>query len=540
MIGKTLSAALVAALIHSPLASAQVPAWRVVAGEDGRIITPGMPDGTGRAFADQALGDAGGNLIGLRIASPSSLAGYWAYQSGAFTRYTQLNVTGTTGPGRTGAEAAHVFQSINNGWGGTSPDGQRLIFGRAGEPGSTTTASYAVWRWNGTGNIEIARSQTDGLLGPGLGAGWRFADSSSFASAYPLPGGSAVLDTNLLSPTNATGYAVVKHQPGVGNRPCIRAGATEATLAPGLAAGDSFSSGWDLNSDISVTRDGRVYASLSASGSRAGIWEICSGAPRAIVVDDEISSRGPDIGIATATFEAGFGPAFPASGNQFYFYSLFRRTSGASIETGLFWHDGSRNRPMAFNDTVGYYGPNWNGTTWLSFSPGTISANGIYTAFSARMQTGDGGNPTGFWRVRAGQRPELVALIEIPGQFGPEPNRTWASFGASAVLANGDIVLEARTNPGNVAALWLLEPGGTPRKLLEAGQPISIATTTGPVSTTVSSFDVPGTTGSASSRGRDGWIGADGTMLLVVTVPSYGEVLITAQASDRIFESTLE
>lgn len=534
-----LSAALAAALIYAPLAAAQAPSWRIVAGEDGRVVTAGMPNGMGRSITDEILGDAGAELVGLRVSSPDSLAGYWARQAGAFVRYAQLGIAGATGPGRAGAEAAHVFKTIVSGDGAASVDGQRLFLARAGDAGSTTNDSYGIWRWNGTSNVEIARGQTDGALGPGLGAGWRFADTSTFATARALPGGNAIFDADLLSPTNASGHGVVRHVPGVGNRPCVRAGATEAALAPGLAAGDSFQGYWDMLGNLSVTRDGRVYGVFDASGSRGGIWEICAGNPRAIAVDDETGTRGPDIGIATAMFANDFEPAYPGLANHLYFFNYFRRTAGAVTEYGLFWHDGTRNRPLAYADTSGYYGPNWIDSSWQWFNNETLSANGAYVAFSARVQTSDGGNPTGFWRVRAGQRPELVALIGIPGSYGPEPNRTWVSFGASAVLANGGIVLEARTNPGDVNALWLLEIGRAPRKLLEPGQTVSIATTTGTVQTTVSAFDLPNN-GSDNSRGRDRWIGTDGSVLVSATVPNYGEVLLLTQASDRIFRATQE
>jgi hypothetical protein len=533
-----LGAALAAALLYAPLAAAQTASWRVVAGEDGRVVTAGLPNGTSRSFYDEILGDAGADLVGLRISSPDSLAGYWARQLGAFVRYAQLGVAGTTGPGRSGAEAAHVFQTIYSGAGAASPDGRRLLTARAGEAGSTTNSSYGMWLWDGTRNLEIARAQTEGLLGPGFGPGWRFADSSTFATGRALTGGSAVLDASVLSPTNGSSHAIVKYVPGIGNKPCVRAGTADAALAPGLAAGDTFQTNWDMYADLSVTRDGRVYGVFDASGSRGGIWEICSGAARAIAVDDETGARGPDLGIATATFTNEFEPAYPGLGNQFYFFNYFRRTSGAVSEYGLFWHDGTRNRPLAYWDVSGYYGPNWGDATWANFNPDSLSANGAYAAFNARVQTADS-SPTGFWRVRTGQRPELVAVIGIPGTYGPEPNRTWANFGASAVLANGGLVLEARTNPGDVNGLWLLEPGRAPRKLLEPGQTISIATTTGTVQTTVSAFDLPGE-GSDNSRGRDRWIGMDGTVLVSAIVPIYGEVLLATQASDRIFRDGLE
>ena len=45
--------------------------------------------------------------------------------------------------------------------------------------------------------------------------------------------------------------------------------------------------------------------------------------------------------------------------------------------------------------------------------------------------TGDGGTPSGLWRVRAGGAPELVALFDLTGAYGPEPGRSWSSCRAA-------------------------------------------------------------------------------------------------------------
>jgi len=537
---KKLAAALAAALIHAPLALGQTTTWRVAAGEDARIVVPGLPNGIGRWFADILYGDVGQGQIGFRMVTPDSLAGYWSQQGGSFVRYTQLGVTGNLGPGRSGSEAGNVFLNIYTGDGAAAPGGQRTFLGRAGDSGSPATASYGVWRWDGVRNVEVARSLAGDPLGPGLGAGWTFPNSSTFATARAYgTGGQVLLDADVSSPTGASGHALIRHVPGSNNQPCLRSGATEAALAPGLTAGDSFQNNWSLLGNISVSSAGRVYGSFDATGSRSGIWELCAGAPRALAVDDEPGARGPAIGLATATFASTFQPPYPGLPGQFYFFTYFRRTTGATSEYGLFQHDGSANRPIAYPDASGYYGPNWFDATWRTFNEDSLSAGGEYAGFSASMTTTDGGNPTGFWRVRAGRRPELAALIGIPGQYGPEPNRTWRAFGASAVLANGDIVLEARTDPGDISGLWLLESGRAPRKLLETGQAVAVPTTTGVQSTTVTSFDLPGS-GSDHGRGRDRWMGADGTLLVTATVANYGTVLLTTQASDRIFRNGID
>lgn len=538
MLNRKLAAALVAALIHAPLTSAQTVNWTVVAGDDGRVITAGLPNGTGRNITDSILGDAGRNQVGFRISSPDNLAGYWAYQQGAFARMTELGVSTPRGPGRSGSEAAHVFLNVYTGNGAAAPDGQRAFSGRAGEAGNTATATYGVWRWDTTRNVEAARTLTDGPLGPGLGPDWEFPNDSGFAVARSLNGGGILMDVSLKSPTGGSGRGIVKHVAGQGNVPCLRIGATEAALAPGLAAGDSFQTPYSIDDNIAVTAAGRVYGVFNASGSRAGIWEICNGAPRVIAVNGQTGTQGPSIGIATATFTTSMEAPYPGIPGQFYFFSSFRRTSGANSEYGLFWNDGTSNRAMAFADASGYHGPNWLNATWRNFDTTSLSTSGAYAAFSASVNTDDS-TPTGFWRVRAGQRPQVLALIGLTGQYGPEPNRTWRSFGASAVMSNGDLLLEARTDPGDTYALWLFEVGRAPRKILAPGQAISMTTTTGTVQTTVSDFDIANG-GSDHSRGRDLWVGADGTVLINASVPNYGDALLTAKTSDRIFRTDFE
>lgn len=135
-----------AVLSGAPLAYAQVVAWRIVAGESGTVVSPGLPAGVGRTLTDITLGDVGADLVGLRITNQSTLTGYWARKQGTLVRYTQAGVTGNLGPGRTGTQSTHVFTDVGGGWRGASPDGQRVFAAQAGPPGSPTAATDGIWR----------------------------------------------------------------------------------------------------------------------------------------------------------------------------------------------------------------------------------------------------------------------------------------------------------------------------------------------------------------------------------------------------------
>ena len=534
-------AALAVASIQATGAIAQTVPWRVVAAESSGVVVAGLP-AAGRYIYDVSVGDVGSGLVGLRVSSPDSSAGYWARQQGTFKRYTQVGVTGAYGPGRSGAEATHVFSSVTSGGSGAGADGQRAFLARAGAPGAPEGATWGLWRWNTAQNVEVARVLTDGALGPGLGAGWVFPNASDFTSGRMMNGGRVLLDADVTSPTGASSHLIAKHVPGQGNQPCMRAGATDPLLAPGLSAGDSFGSSWSF-SNLALTPEGRVYGDFSASGSRAGIWEICAGAPRAIAVNAEAGVRGPDIGIATATYTSEIYPPYPGNDGAIVFFAYFRPTSGDSSRLGLFRNDGAGNRPLAMNDATGDYGPHWEGSTWRVFNTDSLSVAGEYAAFSGGVTTSDGGDPNGLWRARKGGAPELVALIGLTGSYGPEANRTWRSFGASAVLANGDIVLEAQTDPGDEHALWLLQGGHAPRRILQNGQNVGVPTATGTVQAALTSFDLPNG-GALTSRGGDGWIGLDGTILIAAGINGYsGTSWLMAQPSnpiDRIFRNGFE
>ncbi len=536
-----------AAATAPALAGAQAVSWNAVIADNAAVNAPGLPAGT-RGFTDDLLGDVGAGFVGARLTSPGTSAGYWAMKQGTWVPYTKLGVAGAAlGPGRSGAEAGHVFLDVASGGSGAGADGQRALIGRAGNPGDATTATWGVWRWNRNGNLEVARGLTDGDLGPNMGNGWTWQNtSSSFAAARSMNAGHLLISGYVTTPSAQSRLYLAKAVPGQRMVPCAMKDSTDPAVAPGLAAGDTFDTTWSMD-DLSVTPDNRVYGALHASGGRDGIWRLCAGAPRALIVDEEqgtgnASSRGPDIGVATAVFGS-MDPAHPGDDGDFFFFAYYRETPSGTSRYGLFHHGADGNRALARNETSGAQGPGWpGGATWGTFANDTLTSAGEWAAFRATISTSDGGSPSGLWRVRAGESPAIAAVLGVTGVYGPEQNRTWDAFYGSAVLANGDIVIQARTQPGSEYAIWLLKTDGSKQRLLKAGSNVSVPTTGGVVQASVSSYDLPGAA-AAYSRGRDSWIAADGSMLIDVNLASYGHALVTARLPnpiDRIFRNGFE
>jgi len=529
----------------SPSSAQNNTTWQVINGERSEVLAADLPPGTSRSFADVAVGDAGVGQFGFRVTAPAALEGYWASRNGRFVRYTQVGAGGALGPGRGGAEAGHQFLSVNSGQGDASADGQRAFVARAADPANPNAASYGLWRWNGNSNVEIARGDTDGVLGPSLGAGFRFPNSQGFAEARMTNAGVTVINASVNSPSNVSSQVLLKHVPGQGNRPCLQTGSIDPALSPGLTGTDTFmtfNAGLDR---VAVTANGRIHARLVSSTLREGIWELCNGAPLALAVTGESGPRGPDVGVLSASFvDIGLAAPQPSGAAGFVFLAQWRTAPATTNLPGLFRFDGSSNRGLAYPEASGYFGPNWMNATWRSFSGDSLAVAGPYVAVVASVNATDGGTPSGLWRVRAGERPELVALIGIStAPYAPEAGRTWRDFEALAVLSNGDIVLEATTNPNNTKDLWILQPGQSPRRLLSSGQALSVPTAQGPTPTTLSNFDLPDG-GARFSDGSDGWIGADGTMFMAVNSTTLGRLHITQRLPvpdpDSVFESGFE
>ena len=508
---------------------AQALVWSLVAAEPTRIPAPELPVGT-RNFFDASVGDYGAGQFGFRVLGPEAANGYWVNRNGALVRITQLATSGVFGPGRSGAEVAHQFDSVTSGASSIGPDGQRSFLARAGDPADAAGATNGIWRWNGAQNIEIARGGASGQLGPGLSADWRFINERSFVDeARMMQGGQALVHADVFSAAVTRSRLIARHVPGIGNQPCMQTGVSGGALAPGLQAGDRWL-GVTNSTGIGLSIDGRVYmrniAVLSGPRNIAGIWELCNGAPRALAVVRESGARGPNIGVVGAQFEDLYPtvafPPLPDRGNGVYFFSQYCKTvnpcdSPLGVpQVGLFHHQSGSNDGIAYNDASGFYGPNYLNSRWKFFNGPSLSVAGLYSSFISSISTTDTTDLTGLWRLRSGQRPELAALIgSSVAAYAPEPGRTWKSFAGSAVFSNGDVVLAARTDPGDSYGIWLLPRGGAPRRVLEQDQILTLQTANGPIQEKVGSIALEAS-GAGYASGIDDWVGADGTLLLSV------------------------
>ena len=510
-------------------AGAESESWQVVIAKNPAVVVPGLPS-MPRNYGDVLLGDAGAGWVGARLIT-SGYEGYWAYRNGTWMQYVKNGVTGALGPGRTGGESAHVFLEYDAGFGDAGFDGQRVFVAKAGSPSEPANGTWGVWRWDRQQNVELVRILTDGPLGPGLGAGWTYKSASTF-DARSMNGGRVLVNADVTSPTNQTNRLLVMSIPGQGVQPCLLRGSTARPLAPNLLADDRFDASWSLSA-IAATPGNRVYGTFSAS-SGEGIWEVCSGAPRPIAATGRTDDLGPDIGTATAVFASSFTAPRPGTEGSVYFFANFRPSSNESSRAGLFWNDGATNRPLAWNDAEGAYGPHWLDATWSSFDRASLMSAGRWSAFTASTTTGDGATQRGLWRVNAGGTPEPVALLHLSGDYAPAAGRTWESFSATAILTNGDILVSADTNPEGEHALWLLKRGEPPRRILVTGQTVSIRTAAGIVADTVTSFTLDTSGPALYGGGADSWVGMDGSVLVQITTATYGSARMIAVVSNPL------
>lgn len=514
---------------------AQLATWRVVSGTESTVVLPGLPAGT-RLMYDEAVTNTGQPRFGMRLGSPTPAVGYWANTAGIWQQYAAENVADVRGPGRAGAEAKHQFLSLANSWGMAAADGQRLFAARASDPAQTLFASYGLWRFDGARNVEFARASTDGVLGPGLGINWTFPNNSNFPEGRMLAGGQAIFQNDVTSPGGATTRMIAKHVPGLGNVPCMRVNATEAALAPGVTTGDSFLNFSSFATRLMVSPSGRAIARFTTSASIEALFELCNGAPRALAVTQETGNRGPQVGQPNAVFTAfSTVPTLHGVDRDFFYIATWRVAPNPNRES-LFRHINGQNIGIAYNESSGFNGPNLQGvglqgSTWNDFSDSDLTTTSDYSAFVASVNTPESTTLSGVWRVRAGQRPEPLALLNLTsGSYIPEAGRSWRSFDSLAVFANGDVLLNASTNPNNVRDLWLLRSGQPPQRVLSNGTQVTVPTSQGNVQSTVSTISIPDG-GATHGYGQNSWVTPDGVLLVRVSSSPSGTLLITNKAA---------
>jgi hypothetical protein len=477
------------------------------------------------SIADQGAGD-----LGFLLTNAAAANGHWSNMTGPLRQFAAINVADATGPGRTGAEAGHVFFEWN-GASDSSGNGRRSFIARAGsqlQPASVAT--WGVYQFNGTANAEIARVGNVGALGPNLAAGWQFNTSGNpFDRVLPVGTNRVVITATVDSPTNSFLSGIVMHVTGTGNVGCAAINLT-GPLAPG--ANLTFN---QLNATV-ASKTGQVYTRGrqvdSSFINSEGIWRICDGSPVAKALSRVTGPLGPGLAVSTGIFTQIQNSIAPAVGDSLYFGAAGQETvgSGAVPFDGIFHHDGSTNTPVALRSVQGPLGPKFPGFVFSQFSGIDLQAAGPYglmrTFINGVVTTSD--SREGLWRVTRSGGAEPIALIATDGALAPNSTRRWSAFFNQAIVENGDVLVIANTNlaaGGDLRrGLWRLRPNRAPESVMTVGDRVTVNTASGPqlLAITEVTTVVPGFGLTQAYAGEDAWVNSDGSALVEVNLAGYG------------------
>jgi hypothetical protein len=333
-----------------------------------------------------------------------------------------------------------------------------------------------------------------------------------------LSSGAVVIDTEVVSPSAQVLRSVHQHTPGAGNSACWIAGSALPSVGPNLGNSASFS----VLRDTVILDGSQVFAwartnATSALGFEAGVWRICNGAPAPIALTLRTGALGPNIGIPSAYFADINSNVRNGGSGELLFSGDWVAGVGFAAGSGIFRQRNGVNTLIAKRDDAGTLGPNWQGARFSSYVPASLIGAGPHAAFAATAKTPDNTLFEGIWRIRPNGNPEPVALVGVPGAFGPKPTQSFQSIGQWTILANGDVIAECFVS-GSVNGLYLFRVGQVPQLILSAGQLIPVTTSTGSVQASVISFSLPNPmddTGPSSRAwaGIDSWAGTDGSVL---------------------------
>lgn len=508
---------LLALLATSPALSGTVAAqrWTLVASDNPAFPTPGI--GSVAVLPIQpALNDADGQSLRMQLDPNASIGGTWLRTGSGFVPVARRFTSGALGPARQGAESNHQFIDLTQ-FEDAGPGPGTTFLASAGEPGGSAP-TFGLWRWQDGRNLELARYGTDGALGPGLGAGWRFRGTNVSAMALNTGPNGAALAQSVSSPTDAVRAALVLLRPD-GNRPCLLQDDPSAALGPNLGDGSAF-----LFGTYRTARHGERWF-VNATASREGLWQVCGGPPRPIAVVQGSGSLAPDVGTASARFTTIRTLPRPLADEALAFIASYDIDGSGPmpIRGGLWRHRAGSNQLLAqTGDGSVAFGPNYQDAVFefIDNVSASFDAAGTFIALETSALTPQNQRINGLWRWRAGTPAEPVALEGQGGAVAPGPGQAFTRIDRWKLFANGDIVAEAQVS-GGPSGLYLFAPGRAPRLVLAAGQSITLDGIGSPSAATVDAFALleGSDIGAADSAiGVDGWSSDDGTIALSATI----------------------
>lgn len=428
------------------------------------------------------------------------------------------------GPGRGGSEAGHVFNTL---WGQhySTRTGAQLFLGLAGPVGQVNTTP-GLWLNDGVRNIELARADTDGALGPNLGPGITLIGTTgngnlALGRLQVLPDDALALEADINAPSRKD--VILQRRYAGSFSACALEGSADPSLAPGVSAPDA-----DQFVELSgLARDagGELYSYgavrlFVVSPTRVGIWRVCAGPPAARALTGNRAALGPGIaGSPLAEFFSFSGELSPLGGNTLLFFARARldgSTSTSPLVDGLFFNDGQGNRPILILGQGGALGPGVANHSFRRLD--SFKGEGFAALLAEVRENGSTLDRAGLWRLAAGRAPEPLALVGDNGALAPGQGLTWQSFDDARALANGDVLAVAttRSNAVDTRALWRFRPGRGPERLFGPGDSVRYRDSSGqPRSGTVARIEPLSGTQLPRYAGDEGWINAEGDVMLL-------------------------
>ncbi|MCU0756033.1 MAG: hypothetical protein MUE46_13055 [Xanthomonadales bacterium] len=508
-------------LLYAAGASAQSPNWRVAAATASSGVRPAGFPADVSGYASQQLGASG--LLSLRLSSPSAAQTLWTQTpDGSLRPIARPATADTLGPGRSGAEAGHVFDILwHEDYSVAAPF--NLFAATAGPPGGGTTSfTVGLWLNDGTRNLEIARGGTDGLLGPNLGPNITLVSTlgggnRALGRIQILPGNAFALGAQLDTPAGRRDVVLRRPFNGAFSA-CALQGSAEPALRPNVSGieADQFR---ELNG-LAQGAGGELYtfgiaSLLVLSPNNAGIWRVCQGNPagRALVRRRDV--LGPGIaGSPRAEFLSFTSSLSPLGGGALLYAARARldaEVSTSPLFDALFYSDGNGNRPLVAQAETGPRGPGIANHSYSGFT--SFRGERVAALLADVRETGSTVDKRGLWRLSPDRPAEPVALTGASGTLAPAPGDVWLSFDDAVALANGDLITVATSRPNgvNTRAVWRFRPGHAPQRLLGPGDPVRYRDSGGiERSGLIERIDDLDGSQLPGYAGDEGWINADG------------------------------
>jgi hypothetical protein len=516
----TLIALSLAALGAAP-AGAQSPSWRVAAATASSGIRPAGFPADVSGYASQQLGASG--LLSLRLSSTTAAQTLWTQTpDGGLRPIARPTTADALGPGRSGAEAGHVFSIIwHEDYSVAAPF--NLFAATAGPlSGGTTSFTVGLWLNDGVRNLEIARGGTDGLLGPNLGPNITLVSSTgagnrALGRIQILPGNAFALGAQLDTPAGRRDAVLHRSFNGAFSA-CALQGSAEPALRPNVSGieADQFR---ELNGLVQGA-GGELYtfgtaSLLVLSPNNVGIWRVCEGNPAGRALVRRRDSLGPGIaGSPRAEFLFFSSGLSPLGGGALLYAARARldaEVSTSPLLDAVFHNDGSSNRPLVAQAETGSRGPGIANHSYSGFT--SFRGERVAALLADVRETGSSVDKRGLWRLAPDRPAEPVALAGASGALAPAPGDVWLSFDDALALANGDLIAVASSRPNgvNTRAVWRFRPGRAPQRLLGPGDPVSYRDSNGVERVGV--VDLVGAlngTQLPGYAGDEGWINAEG------------------------------